>query len=482
MKKRENIVENFSTFLKFINGSSSLICTWETNRQLANNMQRLCDLDPEAKENFWAQHWLKEVLKENPEPLANLHLSAYLEESCYWAAIKAEKIAKSDFTWMDCFQIARTSATQPRKFLANYKSERNSSIKTYAQLKLTTEILDVVRMGVEKQKYTDAALLRIVTKTFLKNSLKAGIKEQELSAYILAWLCFKEIYTPTKAVGRKGLEWPNSKQLEEIADYYNQLRPSHSLSNPISSKDIDLLLKTCVKAVRDYTSPSVTSLDESDIDIPAPNDEWEEIEPEQSEWYQIKTVLSNAFAALPNNEQKMLELEYGLGITQTDIGKAFKIKQYQVHRQLDRSKRQLLKAVIEWSKKDLNTNLSPEQINLLSTVIDGWLKWYCQSLLHELLRENLLQNLNNEVQVLRFYYGEKLPLQTVATQLAISESRVTEKLEHVTRYLRAKLENQVQTNLPIALNSLNSANKRIISVIDAWIKNAPYATFETEGR
>ncbi len=480
MKKRENLVEKFSTFLKFTDRSGSLILTWETDPKLATNMQRLCDSDPEATENFWAQYWLKEVLKENPEPLAHLHLSAYLEDSCCGAAYQTEKSAKPDFTWMDCFQIARMSATQPRKILANYQSKHNSSIKTYAQLKLTTEILDVVRMGVEKQKYTDAALLRSLTKTFLKNSLKAGLKEQELSPYILAWQSFKEIYTPTKAVGKKGLEWPTRKQLEAIADYYNKFRPSHPLSNPISSQDIDLLLKTCVEAVRNYTSPSVSSLDEADIDIPASHDEWEKIELEQSEWEQIRTVLSNVFSALTNNEQKMLELEYGLRITQSDIGKAFNIKQYQVHRQLHRNTRQFLKAVIEWSKKDVYTNA--EQINLLATEIESWLKWYCESLLHEFLREILIQHLRDEIQVLRLYYGQKLPLQTVAKQLAISESRVTERLEHVTQYLHAKLASQVQINLPIALNSLNSANKRITSVIDAWIKNAPYATFEIEGR
>lgn len=483
MKKRENLVEKFSTFLNFINCNDSSIAVWETNPKLVTNMKQLCDLDPSAKEEFWAQYWLKEALQENQNELALGHLSAYLEETCYWIALtKAQQLANSDFSWMDCFQLARTVVAQPAKLFAKYDSTR-SRLKTYAQLKLGTEISEFIRVRREKTKYSEAALLRSLTKISLKQALaKVGFPKEQLSRYLLAWNCFKEIYTPTKAAGTQRLEWPEPEQLKAIAKRYNQLRLCHQLESAVTSQTLEALLKSCVKAVRDNIAPSIHSLDDSNLPLAAPDDDIEEIELRSQEWHQINSLLSDTFASLSNDYQKMLELEHGLAIKQADIGKAFNLKQYQVSRQLDKAKRVLLKALTDWSQQRLNISLSPQQIAALSPEIDGWLRWYCQSLFQDVLTATLLQDLNDEVQLLRLHYGQNLPLQAVATKLAISESLLQGKLERVNQHLRFKLETRVQANLPIALTSLNSAEKRLTDVIEVWIKNAPYATFETSGR
>ncbi len=208
MKKRESLVEKFSTFLNFNNSSDPRVNSWKINSRLANNMSRLCNLEPEAKEEFWAQYWLQEALKENSSQLALGHISAYLEETCYWIAItKEQKFVASDFTGMDYLQLVRASVAEPARLFAKYDPTR-SSLKTYAQLKLGNEIFEIMRMGREKIKYSDAGLLRSLTKKLLKESLqKAGVTDKQLLKYLLAWNCFKEIYTPTKPAGSQRLEW-----------------------------------------------------------------------------------------------------------------------------------------------------------------------------------------------------------------------------------------------------------------------------------
>jgi len=63
MKKRQTLIEKYSTFLKFINRNGSLATVWEPHAKLESNIKRLVELDPEVKEEFWTQHWLKETFK-----------------------------------------------------------------------------------------------------------------------------------------------------------------------------------------------------------------------------------------------------------------------------------------------------------------------------------------------------------------------------------------------------------------------------------
>jgi len=128
------------------------------------------------------------------------------------------------------------------------------------------------------------------------------------------------------------------------------------------------------------------------MQLAAPEEDFWGTESPDREWQEISSILSQTFAALSSNEQKMLQLEPGLGIKQADIGKAFNLKQFQVSRQLDRTKRVFVKAVAQWSKEQLNINLIPQQIEAIANQIDEWLEWYCKSLLSEIFQTTLFQN------------------------------------------------------------------------------------------
>ncbi|MFY7806754.1 MAG: hypothetical protein ACOVQ7_25350 [Limnoraphis robusta] len=103
MNKRD-IVQKFSTFLSF--GDRQF--TWQADPQLEQQMKRLVQSDPEAKEEFWARCFLKTLREVSPPEsskeasalacsqtleistlITARHLSAYLQEACLWAAQKS---------------------------------------------------------------------------------------------------------------------------------------------------------------------------------------------------------------------------------------------------------------------------------------------------------------------------------------------------------------------------------------------------------
>jgi len=56
-------------------------------------------------ENFWALYWHK-LCQTQPHSLAAMHLSAYLQEACYWLQKISTGFVSTQYTLADCFQIA----------------------------------------------------------------------------------------------------------------------------------------------------------------------------------------------------------------------------------------------------------------------------------------------------------------------------------------------------------------------------------------
>ncbi len=86
MRSRQGITELFTTFLQF---DADRVIGWAVDaklrRNIVNYQARLPS--PENSENFWVTYWYK-IWQEQTESLASGHLSAYLQEVCYWAANK----------------------------------------------------------------------------------------------------------------------------------------------------------------------------------------------------------------------------------------------------------------------------------------------------------------------------------------------------------------------------------------------------------
>jgi RNA polymerase sigma factor (sigma-70 family) len=141
----------------------------------------------EAKpsENFWSLYWHKRWL-DSPESLAHLHLSAYLQEVCYWSARKAAaSFGGVQYKLSDFFQLA---IAQVNRVLEKFNPDRGSTLKTYASATFSSMIRDALRQQKEISISTDWALLRQLSQKRLVESLQTtGLSSETIDRYKLAW-------------------------------------------------------------------------------------------------------------------------------------------------------------------------------------------------------------------------------------------------------------------------------------------------------
>ncbi|RCJ32606.1 hypothetical protein A6769_27420 [Nostoc punctiforme NIES-2108] len=479
--KRKTLVEMFSTFLKIVDHNNYPVLTWQTDPRLKRNIEDMIAQDPAAKEEIWARYWLQEALQNRLNSLAKGHINFYLEETFYWVARKIKiKFTSNDLTWMDYWQIARAiTATELIRVLGNYDFN-STKLKTYAQMRITTVVLDKVRVGRDLNKYSDWALLRNITKKSLRQALqKININEQQESPYLLAWSCFKEIYVPSTTVQSHRLSAPSSQQLTMMAERYNQLRSPLSISEDISHLDIKKLLETCIQAVRDNSkTPVISSLDAPNITvdnllIQIPDDE-EEDENVQS----LNQVLVNAFNELPADKKNLLILNHGLELIQADIGQIFNLKQYQVAREIKRLHKLLLQELAEWGIQNLGITLTLQEIDQKSKEMYRWLIPYCKGILHQFLQALLTDVTEDVIAILKLRYGRHLNQEQVALELQISEDLISLRLAQVKENLQLQFQEQLQDKLGINLASILSANRQIMKLVNEWLNDANHEIFE----
>lgn len=480
MRKRETLIEMFSTFLRVDDYNDSLGSGWETDSRLKLSMTRSLEADLAAKEEFWAQYWLKEALRDSKNSLARSHLSAYLEEVCYWTTLKVfQQLTGINVRRVDCFFIAREAVANPAKLFKCYDSKR-SRVKTYAQLPLKSAIVEKIRLGSELQKYSPTALLRAVSKKQLKEALKkADIKALESSKCLLAWQCFRERYVPSTAENSRQLQPPNAEQLAAITEAYNQRCERFNLEQSTRNQDIQRLLDISVQAIRESLRIRLISLEECSATAELIFAQAvEEQEPLTEEWQQITTILASEFQSLPEDVQKMLKLWHGLGFKQGEMAPVFGLKQqFQVSRQKGRAHQSLLKALANWSAERFQISLGSEQLRGMAAQIDEWLENHCSAPFYQFLQTNLLQEMPDEVELLQLYYGQHLNLDFLASTLNISSENVKKKIAMVKEHLQAELKSYVEKSLQLDLNSIASTRKRLLVFVETWLQKAPYATF-----
>ncbi len=231
MEKRENLTAQFSTFLDFQQGGQQFVCCWRSLDLLTSHTALMVDDYPEGDAEFWAKYWLRDCLvfggwigaiakdksEENAQNfwyflilaylLAKTHLSAYLEESCYAAALYQAK----DFNYHgiednelfgEFFLIARKTVASPQKTFRSYDLSHPKCSKVSAWA--TTKIKAAIREYLLAQnlmrivdKYSEWGVLRNFSKKQIKECLQyRGFVELEIKRYLLALQTFGEIYTP----------------------------------------------------------------------------------------------------------------------------------------------------------------------------------------------------------------------------------------------------------------------------------------------
>ncbi|NJP09123.1 MAG: sigma-70 family RNA polymerase sigma factor [Leptolyngbyaceae cyanobacterium RU_5_1] len=325
-----------------------------------------------------------------PSSLLSLsHLSAYLQESCYWVARKMALNLAGRQSAADLFQTAIARVNQ---VLKGFNPQFSSNLKSYAEFAFSNIIKDTLRKQQEADICTDWALLQKTSQKRVMESLEhAGLDTQAIAAYVLAWNCFKELYMPGDVKTTRKLAKPEAATWQAIARLYHSQRLSQLSSAGLncSPERLEQWMAACAKAIRAFRYPGSISIDKPVTDqdsvdwverLPGEQESLltemvrqEEAEDRQAQLNQIDTVLVDAIAQLDSQTQQLLQAYYGQDATQQHIAQLLNIKQYTVSRRLTSVRQSLLKTLVQWSQDTLHIALTSDVLSSMSTVLDEWL-------------------------------------------------------------------------------------------------------------
>ncbi|NEQ53432.1 MAG: sigma-70 family RNA polymerase sigma factor, partial [Leptolyngbya sp. SIO3F4] len=168
MHPRKSLLEIFSTFIEFeADGFSGWFVDVKLRRSFEAHQASLAKLD--LSESVWSMYWYR-LWQQEPDSIAFNHLSAYLQEVCYWSAQKTVRLlGHTSYCLSDCFQLASMGVI---KVLEGYDPARGASLKGYAGLIYSSFLRDTLRQRQEADICTIWTLLRRVGKQRLVESLR----------------------------------------------------------------------------------------------------------------------------------------------------------------------------------------------------------------------------------------------------------------------------------------------------------------------
>lgn len=388
MQSRQTLLDIFSTFLRFEGDAAH---GWLTDARLRRNMQTYLDRSnaADSSEDFWALYWHKSWQADRPA-VAMAHLSAYLQETCYWAAQKLAINLSGGESIADFFQMA---ISRVDRVLKNFNPQQSSSLKRYASLSFSNVIKDTLRMRQEVEICTDWALLHKVSqKRFVEALRNQGLTPSIVAEYTLAWHCFQTLYAPSSPQAARKLVKPEASVFERVAEMYNHDRLAQlgTTAASVTPEQIEQWLSVCGRSIRGYLYPTLLSADAKmtpDGDAFLDNFEstfqastlsslvdLEEDLTRQDHQSQLNAILLRALIKLDLSAQRLLQSYYGQGITQQELAKQLGVKQYTVSRRLTSLRQSLLQSLVAWSQNTLHQSIDSDVVNHLSILLEEWLK------------------------------------------------------------------------------------------------------------
>ena len=376
MQPRPTIMEIFSTFLQF---QGDRFSHWATESRLRRSIQScLQQTTKNTTENFWVIYWYKSWEVAETKFLAQQHLTAYLQEACYWSSQKTvANFLSTQYKISDCFQIA---IAQVNKVFQGFNPNYSSSLKSYASIVFGNAIREYCRQVGEVDICTDWGLLRKTSQRRFHDALKnAGLSADTINTYILAWQCFKTLYIPQPGNCRQ-LAPPDEQIWQAIAQMYNTQTVSK-----VNPQTLENWLLSAATAVRKYLYPRRDSLDYlPGVDLPGTEQSSlidgiiaaEEAQSRAGVQMQINQVLGDTITQLEPQLQNILQLYYGQQQNQNVIAKQLEIKQYTVSRRLTTAKAILLRTLANWSRNTLHISVNTDLLTSMSPVIEEWLQKY----------------------------------------------------------------------------------------------------------
>lgn len=391
MHPRNQILDLFSTFAML---DGDYFRKWIADPRLRRSMESSLEstLESSQSEKVWSLYWYKKWQSQDSR-WAESHLTAYLQESCYWTAqTLVQRLKSTQYTVADCFQIANSEV---QRVLQHFAPERGNNLKSYASLVLTNILKDTFRQRQAADICSNWALLRKVSKKRVVVVLfHTGVAEPEASQYQLAWRCFQALYVPSDNSGG-ALPNPDARLWHDVALLYNTKRQGQLTiaGSALTSAQIESRLNKLAEWIRAYLYPSVDSLNRSksgqevgelqdDLSDPISQDlldqaiEQEDAEQRSGQTVQIQAVLNQALETLEPELQEILQLFYQQKLSQQELASHLKTSQPTVSRRIKKAEEKLLKAVLDWQQSELNQFPDPNALKSIGVALRSWLITY----------------------------------------------------------------------------------------------------------
>jgi RNA polymerase sigma factor (sigma-70 family) len=394
MKPRQDLVEIFSTFLRW---DADRVTGWLWDPRLRRRMTAFQAAQAAQDPDFWALQWHRlwrerDAVANGSLPVtpaeAEAHLSAYLQETGYWAARKMAQNQRQLAEVADFFQVAMARVP---KLLKYFQPERSASLRKFAELVFENSLKDWLREQRQVAVCTDWALLYRLSRKRLGAALVgAGWSPQQMAPAILAWECWQEqVALDPRALNTLGD--PSGPTWQAIAAAYNAERLGQIGATPtLSPEQLAQLLLNCAKLVRRFLKPEVVSADAPPAGLDAgsrldtladpqamPMEMLLQQEAEATRTQQLaqfQDALAAALATVEAAEIALLRCYYGDQLTQADIAQQLDLKQYQVSRRLERVRQALLKQLAQWSQATLHIAPTPAVVDAMNQPLEEWLR------------------------------------------------------------------------------------------------------------
>jgi RNA polymerase sigma factor (sigma-70 family) len=391
MESRTQILDMFSTFA-FLEGD--YFRRWVSDPRLRRSMEKSTAsiATPTQTDKFWSVYWYKKWQSQS-HCLAESHLTAYLQETCYWAAQQiSQRSSISQYTFGDYFQITNSEI---QRVLKSFSSDRGSTLKSYASLVLSNVLKETLRRRQAAEICSDWSLLYRTSKKRIRDVLvHSGIAEPELSQYQLLWFCFTTQYVPFGSTGEL------SQQLDahlwrQITDLYNTKRQGQlSVTGAeLSPEQIETRLAHLGRWIRNYLYPTIDSLNrlkpsqeggeiQDDLFDPTSQNlvdlaiEVEDCTQRTIHQSKLQSVLEKAIELLDPEYKEILRLFYQDQLSQLELADRLKVSQPTVSRRMKKAEEQLLSALLVWVQSALNEFPDPNTLKVISSTLREWLNTY----------------------------------------------------------------------------------------------------------
>lgn len=392
MRSRQTPLDLFSTFLKL---EADQPRGWLSDPRLHRSMERLlgdgASVERGAAKLFWGVYWHKRWLAAGENSLevrlALGHLSAYLQEACYWATQKLmPQVESLTYRFADCFQLA---IVQVPRILKAFDPDGVSGLETYATLAFGNLIREQLRTSRTIALCSDwGLLLKLSGKQLTEALLQAGMGTAMVQRSVRVWKLFCKTYPVTTGQTMGQTMGQTTGQLRKLPKpttaYFAELARLYQAQNPDQAQDqaqdsgmlagrgdaaptaqmIEAWLLQCAQQARAYLYPSPTSLNTPQFE--EGGGEWQDqlttaespmgtllqaeaIAERQAQVQQLRQALQAVLGQLDAESQELLDRYYCQRQTQTAIAQGMALKQYQISRKLSRIRETLVKALVVWS-------------------------------------------------------------------------------------------------------------------------------------